>query len=71
MIEKGSSQRVFRYSIEAEVEEIHLNIRFPCKLSIHWNYGEGSVTSLKPIPLEKGIAKFQETLSFSANVTFN
>ena len=57
-LDRSATKRVFRYSIEASLEEVKLNIRFPCKLSLRWDYGEGSVATLKPAPLEKGVAKF-------------
>ena len=71
VVDRQGNKRIFKYNIEAAVEEVKLNIRFPCKLSISWNYGEGSVTTIKPVALEKGVAKFDETLSYSTNISFD
>lgn len=31
--------RIFRYSFEAIVDEVRINVKFPCRIAVGWNYG--------------------------------
>lgn len=44
-------------------------VRFPCRIAVTWNYGEGEVRSSTSRPLTNGVAKFEEKLSFVRLVT--
>jgi hypothetical protein len=49
--------RLSRYTFEISIEEIKINIKFPCKLTISWNHPEGTVRGTKIVPLVNGLAK--------------
>jgi hypothetical protein len=32
--------RKFNYSFEAIIDEVRINIKFPCRIAVSWNYGK-------------------------------
>lgn len=70
--------RKFKYSFEALIDEVRINVKFPCRIAVSWNYGnpvaysgDGEARTSSSRQLTNGIARFDEQLSFNAVVGFD
>lgn len=60
--------RVFRFGITVVIEQVHLSVSFPCKLSVAWKRGNQKLESTTQPQLEQGLATFNESLSLQTRI---
>ena len=63
-----SPSQMIRYSFQIFVEQIKINIKFPCKLTVSCSYKEGVVRGTKIVPLMNSLAGINQSFSFSSAV---
>lgn len=69
--------KIYKMQFITEVKKLYLNIKFPCNLKLTWKrshflfYAGESIAESSNVPLETGIANFNQILKLNVNMYFD